>query len=302
MSEIEQKDKITSSLKDLSTSIQNQVQNQTQLQNTLSELQKAVTDFKKDFAFFRQSSQEKMQDMTLELKTLTNAFTPNVKDLDDIPGVRTPKWYQGTIPFDYGDSAEKFVSIDINPEGPFVITKITPLWAVGDGFTILGGNDYKYFTNSTPPAPLPTLSTVASNRILPCSAYPIVCQNFGYTNTETTGYSDPSLAKLFYRNPNIVGGSTSTWGALSDIPEMFFQIEIVGAGRFWTTQAISAAAFYGCFGYPLYTGVLGWVERGDRISIRAVPSVPAPHVGRVLFILEGFQILGDVNISKELGY
>lgn len=292
MSEIEQKTNITNSLKDLSSSIQNQSQTQAQLQNTLLDLQKAVTDFKKDFEAFRQGSQSKMVDMTSDLKNLVNAFTPNVKDLEDIPGVRTPKWYQAVIPFDYADSAEKFSSVDINPEGPFVITKITPLWVIGDGITLLGGNNAAYFTNAA-------ISPVVSNRVLPCSAYPIVCQNFGYANTESSGYNTPYLSQLFHRDVN---EANTLWGVLSDIPEMFFQIEITGSGKFWTTQPISAAAFYGCFGYPLYTGVMGWVERGDRISIRAIPSVPTPHVGRVLFILEGFQILGDVNITKELGY
>jgi hypothetical protein len=259
------------------------------------DLQKAVSDFKKDFETFHRDSDTKIQDMTADLKNLVNAFTPNVKDLDDIPGVRTPKWYQGVITFDYNDNAERFVSIDINPEGPFVITKITPLWAVGNGVVPTGGNSEKYFTNgSNSFAPLEN-SLVSSGRILPCTAYPFIAQNFGYKNLSVL----QSLKNYFYRNDAF---ETFNWGVFSDIPEFFFQIEVTGTGKFWTTQPISAAALYGCFGNPLHTGVMGWVDRGDRISIRAVPAVAVPHVGRVVFVLEGFQILGDVNISKELGY
>jgi hypothetical protein len=298
MNESEKKANISTSLKDLSSSIQTQSQTQSQLQNSLLDLQKAVSNFKKDFETFHRDSDNKMQNMTSELKNLVNAFTPNVKDLDDIPGVRTPKWYQGVIAFDYNDNAERFVSIDINPEGPFVITKITPLWAVGNGIVPTGGNSIDYFTNGNPAPIIPVPSgnsLVSSGRILPCTAYPLIAQNFGYENPS----GNQSLQKYLYRNDAV---QTFYWGVFSDIPEFFFQVEVAGTGKFWTTQAISAAAFYGYFGQPLHTGVLGWVERGDRISIRAIPAVAVPHVGRVVFVLEGFQILGDVNISKELGY
>lgn len=282
-------------INDISSNIQTQLQTQGQMQASLLDLQKMIFDFKSEISNLSLISRNQMDDFDRDIKALTNSLLPNVRDLDSIPGVRTPKWYQVVINFDINDDSEKFSTIDINPEGPFVVKQITPLWFVGNGNNVSGNNKPEYFANG-----LGGGDIVPSGRILPCSAYPLILKTLGYTNSVSTGYGIPSMPQLFYRDTYI--GNTTSWGPLSDIPELFFQIEITGTGKMWTNQPISAAAFYGYFGRPLDVGVLGWIDRGDRLTIKAIPSVAVPHVGKVLFILHGYQILGDVNISKELGY
>lgn len=295
MSIEEKNKKVAEDLKQVSGTVQGQLQSQTQMQNALLEIQRSIGDFKKELSQLATENVGKIDDFAKEIKLLANALQPEVRDLDSIPGVRTPKWYQAIIPFQYRDSAEKFTSIDINPEGPFVITQITPLWVVGDGLTPEGSNLSEYFVNGNLGLHFP----VASGRVLPCTAFPFISKTLGYTNSDGNGRNTPSAPQLFYRSAST---DPDEWGVLSDIPEMFFQIQVSGTGKFWTNQPISAAAFYGYFGRPLDVGVLGWVDRGDRITISATPSVPVPHIGRVFFILHGYQILGDVSISKELGY
>ncbi len=295
MSIEEQNKKTAEDLKQVGGTVQGQLQSQTQMQAALLEIQRSISDFKRELEDLSKGNLEKIDDFAKEIKLLANALQPEVRDLDSIPGVRTPKWYQAIIPFQYRDNAEKFTSVDINPEGPFVITQITPLWVVGDGYLPSGGNLADYFVNGN----LLLHPPVASGRVLPCTAFPMISKTLGYTNADGNGRNTPSMPQLFYRSQTT---DPDTWGVLSDIPELFFQIQVSGTGKFWTNQPVSAAAFYGYFGRPLDVGVLGWVDRGDRITISATPSVPIPHIGRVLFVLHGYQILGDVNISKELGY
>ncbi len=295
MSIEEKNKKVSEDLKQVSGTVQGQLQSQTQMQNALLEIQRSIGDFKKELSELSTENVGKIDDFAKEIKLLANALQPEVRDLDSIPGVRTPKWYQAIISFDYRDNAEKFTSIDVNPEGPFVITQITPLWIVGDGRTTIGGNLKEYFVNGN----LLNADVIASGRTLPCTAFPMISKALGYTNTDGSGSNTPSMSQLFYRAPNT---DPDTWGVLSDIPEVFFQIQVAGTGKFWTNQPVSAAAFYGYFGRPLDVGVLGWVDRGDRLTISATPSVTMPHLGRVCVVFHGYQILGDVSISKELGY
>ena len=106
-----------------------------------------------------------------------------------------------------------------------------------------------------------------------------------------------------------VGGNASTLatyfnaatGPFTEVPELSFQFEIAGSGRFWTNRAIPAASLYG-ESNPLYTGIAGWVERTDRIVVHVTPTATLPFAGRVRMVFHGYQILGHVNIGEALGY
>lgn len=269
-------EEIESHLKKISDTIQRQNLSQTQLQSLITTLQQQLTSVRSEADLSNRSMRTEVERIEGKIRDLASQAVPVVKDLDDIAGVRTPKWYDVNIDFTKGDSALKFNSIEIAPDGPFVITQVTPVWEVTD-------TNPEHFAGGLVTDSAPT------GRVIPPTAFPFVVNSLGATNTA------PSLIGLF-------NTTAPTVGALSDIPEFSLQIEIAGSGRYWTNQPVSASAFYGYFGQPLFLGVQGWVERTDRIVVHVNPQVSIPHNGRLRVSFHGYQILGHVNISQALGY
>jgi len=199
--------------------------------------------------------------------------------IEDIPGVRTPRWYEVDIDFTNGDTALRFNSAEIAPDGPFIITQVAPYWLITDTTAA------NFFG---PPAVAPT------GRVLPCTALPLLFNSVGWAaNVAAPAAAVTNLGDMF--------DGTQNEGLLSDIPEFSFQVEISGSGRFWTNTRIPAADFYGYGGQPLYLGHQGWVERTDRIVVHATPEVACPHNGRVRMVFQGYQILGPISITDALG-
>jgi hypothetical protein len=283
------------SIKQAIDSSRSQALNQSQLQNLVLDIQKELNSYKDQMANRKSEYLKQAQGISKELTAIANNLATNVKDLEDIPGVRTPKFYEVPIEFDFQDTSLKFNSAEINPEGPFLITQITPLWQMKDPTK-------EHYANID--VAIPGLNNTPNGRILPCTAYPMIINSFGTTNAEYIGYTTPNYIQLFnrYQNTGFPYLLNQQWGVLSDIPEFDFQIEIAGSGKYFTNQPISAACLYGYMGLPLFMGVQGWAERGDKIVINATPTVPVPQKGVVRFILQGYQILGNVNISDALGY
>jgi hypothetical protein len=291
-------------IQDAFDAAQKQNLNQIQLQNLILDIQKELDSYKTSLKDVNSKHLTQLDELAQEISLFTNNIATNFKDIENIPGVRTPKIYEVLIDFDFEDTSLKFNSVEINPEGPFVITQITPLWQVVD-------KDLTHFANyeikiPDPPDPLTFIAadayTSPNGRILPCTAYPMIINCLGITNSAQLGYNVPNYIQLFNRYTSLPALRNIQWGALSDIPEFDFQIEVAGSGKFFTNQPISAASLYGYGGQPMYTGVQGWAERGDKIVIHATPTIPMPHTGRVRFCLHGYQILGDINIGQALGY
>lgn len=113
-----------------------------------------------------------------------------------------------------------------------------------------------------------------------------------------------SAAAMFYAE---VGGTVGTDTVVSvataavGVPELTFQIEIQGSGRFWTNLKVPGAFFYGN-GNPMYTGIMGWVDYSDRIKVHVTPERALPFTGKVLFGLHGYQILNPVKLTQMLGF
>ncbi len=279
---------------------QSQSMNQSQVQGLVLDIQKELNSYKEYLLEQKKKQLDQLTYISENLKGIANFLATNVKDLEDIPGVRTPKIYEVDIDFDYQDTSLKFNSVEINPEGPFLITQITPLWMIDDSVR----DHYANFNYDL----VGTFDKPPRGLITPCTAYPMLLNVLGITNPANNGYTTPSYAQLFnrYTDTTIVAppptNRNTQWGPLSDIPEFDFQIEIAGSGRYFTNQPIAAATLYGYMGYPMFTGVQGWAERGDKIVINATPTVPVPTKGRVRFCLHGYQILGDISINKALGY
>ena len=209
-----------------------------------------------------------------------------VRDLEDIPGVRTPRWYEVDVTFARGDTTLSFNSAEISPDGPFVITQMMPY--------------YTYIEDTTSAVTFGNITgaKAVAGRTVPCSAYPFLLSNLGNTSAQ-------ALVNAY--TGALIGDMADTAAAPADpapltaIPEFSFQIEIAGSGRFWTNRAIPAASFYGEFN-PLYAGIAGWVERTDRIVLHCTPETAVPIGGRVRMVFHGYQILGHVNIGQALGY
>ena len=218
-----------------------------------------------------------------------------VRDLEDIPGVRTPRWYEVDVSFERGDSQLRFNSAEISPDGPFIITQMQPYYTYTQDTT-----DENIFENIVG-ADATGNGIAIAGRTVPCSAFPFLLGSLGSVNNAGGGGATTPFEDVLIGN--IAGSALAPNDPtpLSAIPEFSFQIEIAGSGRFWTNRALPAASFYG-ESNPLYSGIAGWVERTDRIVVHCTPETSVPIGGRVRMVFHGYQILGHVNIGQALGY
>jgi len=253
-----------------------------QLQSTISSLQSEVMSLKSRNLKEEEVSRLKLDGLEKKLSEV-DRWSNIVRDLEDIPGVRTPRWYEVDVTFDQGDTQLRFNSAEISPDGPFVITQMQPY--------------YTYTQDTTAGFVNVTGNKAVAGRTVPCSAFPFLLNQLGGV-TDATGVTQFTNALI--GDLAEVGTATDPT-PLNAIPEFSFQIEIAGSGRFWTNRAIPAAAFYGEFN-PLYSGIAGWVERTDRIVVHCTPNTTIPIGGRVRMVFHGYQILGHVNIGQALGY
>lgn len=243
------------------------------------------------------SLQRQVQQNTIAQNARMEAFTERVKELEslrskvqnleDVPGVRTPRWYVVDIDFTYGATSPQFNSTQISADGPFICTQIQPYYLVTDTNYLHYQGDF-----GGTPNPNPIAAPLAAGRYLPCTASVVLSNSLKtlpvFAATGAPGFSNAA--------------NTLEKGPLRDFPEFSFQIQVAGSGTFWTqNRTVPAAAFYG-FTEPLYTGVQGFVERTDRIVVYANPETPIPLDGRVRMVFHGYQILGDVKIAQMLGY
>ena len=93
-----------------------------QLQSTISSLQSEVMSLKSRNLKEEEVSRLKLDGLEKKLSEV-DRWSNIVRDLEDIPGVRTPRWYEVDVTFDQGDTQLRFNSAEISPDGPFVITQ-----------------------------------------------------------------------------------------------------------------------------------------------------------------------------------
>ncbi len=303
--------KYEETLKSLAKNIQDLSINQTQMTTTINSLQELLNLQKMQVDASSNSLKKEMNDVFNNLENTRKQFKSKFKRLEDIPCVKEPKWYEIQIPYEpiYSEllaASEKVELqdlsgyVNINPEGPFVITQITPLWEITDTAVLTeipgggGFSRYERFANPNNPSGAAGLGNLSAptGRILPCTSFDFLVNSLGKANN---GYIEPSLDNLFDR-------FAASNGVLLDVPEWQFQIEIGGSGRFWTNSYVPAHAFYGVKGSPLYLGTAGWVKGGDRVVLHAKTASPIFYKGRIRFIMHGYQMLGKIDISKALGY
>lgn len=270
---------------------------------TINNLQSALTALQSDIISQKGRSMKEEEISRMKISELQQKLTEVdrwsnvVRDLEDIPGVRTPRWYEVDVTFERGDSQLRFNSTEISPDGPFIITQMQPYYTYTETTT-----NKSVFENITGVANAAAVTSIdVLGRSVPCTAYSFLLGSLSsVNNTSAANFSENFEGALL---GNLAGSSVLPGSPtpLSAIPEFSFQIEIAGSGRFWTNRAIPAAAFYG-ESNPLYSGIAGWVERTDRIVVHCTPETLIPIGGRVRMVFHGYQILGHVNIGQALGY
>jgi hypothetical protein len=241
----------------------------------------------------------KKRDLSDRVSALA-AKVGDIHSLDDVMGRRIPKWYEVDIPFEFGDSEEKFASVEIS-DGPFICNQLQPLYFITD-------TDASHFPLVTgTPGDFPNGSfgvTNAAGRMYPCSAfYPTWVQMAHYASLSSSQPVESdfaNIADIFSSYVNVLGWLQRGRGW--NYPEFDFSIQIQGSGRYWTDTHVPACAFYGA-NNPLYLGFEGIVDKNDRVVIGAKPTIPTINTtGIVRFILSGYEIDTDLTISDILGY
>lgn len=259
------------------------------LQSSLATLQSDLISQKGRNMKEEEISRMKISELQQKL-TEVDRWSNVVRDLEDIPGVRTPRWYEVDVNFARGDTQLSFNSAEISPDGPFIITQMQPYYTITQD-------------TSDAEAYPETLSggRATAGRTVPCSAYAFLLSALGGVNFSGAAAAADNFDGALLGNIAGTDAVPADSTPLGIIPEFSFQIEIAGSGRFWTNRAIPAAAFYG-ESNPLYSGIAGWVERTDRIVLHCTPEFAVPVGGRVRMVFHGYQILGHVNIGQALGY
>jgi hypothetical protein len=207
-----------------------------------------------------------------------------MSDIEAVPGARTPKWYTLDIDYASGETQSKARALEISPDGVFVCTQMQAYYKVLDRTE----DHYPPTYGQVFPPPGEDQIDFAYGRYLPCTAaYPFLAGIF-YNPVQVAGTTqntdlDPGQGNYFY-----------------PIPEFSFQMEVVGSGAFWTSKPIPSASLFGVT-EPKYLGMSAYLDRGERLVITAKPETRVPLTGKVRFVLHGYQILGNIDLSKYLG-
>ena len=88
-------------------------------------------------------------------------------------------------------------------------------------------------------------------------------------------------------------------------PEFSFKMTTGGSGRFWQSDWLAGPMFDQMpAARPWYTGISGWIERTNTVSVEARPEVPIPanQTGSIWMYLEGYQILIPINLAEQFGW
>lgn len=114
-----------------------------------------------------QAQVQRVQDVVSELQQKINFDASSLsrpRTIDDIPGIRTPRWYTVEIAVAELSTARANNTINIDPAGPFIVEQIQAMWQYTD-------------TDIVPAGLL--------GRVLPISAYGMLIANGGQTAIAT---------------------------------------------------------------------------------------------------------------------
>ncbi len=299
---------IENHLGSLMDNIQKQNLNHSQIQNTLFSLQQQMDLVKSKVELDKQKNDTLLKHMSIVLSDLKNLVKTKYRTVEDVPGIRVPRWYQVTLLFDINASLNPYQSqpisqnegsIGISPDGPFIVTQVTPLWQPLD-------LDYTQYSNPyLNTAPQTDLENVVIGRYLPTTIYGNVAKNLGRVNSTSNGYNTPSLTQL---DAHLQAGvppiplAREDFGVFNDLPEFDITVKIDGNGRLWNDLPTASEAFFGNKGNPVFLGTLGIFEKNDRIDVIAKMSRNTNIYGRLKLVFHGYQILNPIILADLLGY
>ena len=248
--------------------------------------------------------QARKQELSLSIKKKLNelyarvdavdSWASFIHDLEDLPGTREPKWYRVSVPFDYGDSQERFSQVQISATGPFVCTQMQAYYKITD-------------TDPTHYAP----ERDASRRTI----YPIIQRYTGVGRTLSgssffgiLGKLTPSVTAIGQTTIDYtLGGTFSSYngddglsrGLGWNYPEFDLRIQTASNGSFWTgTSPIPMAAVFGVR-EPLYLSQPSITKATDSLVVYAKPTTPTVNIkGSLEFVFHGYQINAHLDLER----
>jgi hypothetical protein len=247
------------------------------------------------------ASGTKLSQMREQLSEISTFGNVNI-GIPEIRGRRTPKWYELNIPFAYGETRPQTASVEVS-NNPFICTQIQPFYLITD-------EDPTHFPLANPDSggyPNGSFATTnAAGRMLPCSAFSPLIQ---YESIDRGGPAvvDVLSPAAAYRYIADIFSSYESGGDLFrglgwNYPELDFEIQIQGSGRYWTGGKVPAPAFYGVVN-PLYLGYEGFVDTSDRFIVTAHPTTQQINTqGIVRFVFFGYEISTSLTLSDVFGY
>jgi hypothetical protein len=141
-------------------------------------------------------------------------------------------------------------------------------------------------------------------------------QNQSSVTIATDGPFICTAMSAYYKMTSGQVGTIGAWMPVTTLPfniynaagppagavEFSFRILTGGSGRQWQSDWLPAPMIHGWADSPHYTGVKGWVDRTNTLTVQARPEFAVPSNGDVWFIFEGYQILTPVDLAKILGW
>lgn len=254
----------------------------TQVAQSIQDLKKQMIELQSDIWIQNAQMSENVNSFA---KALEDQETAQIKtrDIETIPGARTPKWYVVDIEFDAGETQAKTRALEISPDGSFVCTQIQIYYKVLDSDPINYGLDEELI--ETVPTDVPYLG--AYGRYLPCTTAYFFCTGT-FMNPIKSAPTTPNPTSLLIPPRN----------ELYPFPEFSFQFEQPGIG-FWANKPIPAACFYGVE-ESMFMNTLAYIDRRARVTVTAKPEARVPLTGTVRVVFHGYQILGNLDLPTLL--
>ena len=218
-----------------------------------------------------------------------------VHDLEDLPGTREPKWYRVSIPFDFGDTQERFSQVQISATGPFVCTQMQAYYKVTDTDV----THYPAERDSDRQVISPVVQQFTANgRTISATSF------FGMQNKMISDVFGPFAGEFNGCYGGIFSSYDPPFSPLErgdgwNYPEFDLRIQTASNESFWTgTKPIPMAAVFGVT-EPLYVSRPSIVKATDSLVVYAKPSIPTVNLkGSVEFVFHGYQINAHLDLEQ----
>lgn len=266
------------------------------LENRVDQLKKELSSLIDQNKKMELQTQKRLNELFDRVDDI-DSWSNFINSLDDIPGVRQPKWYKIEVPFEYGEKQEQSGQVQISASGPFVCTQMQSYFRITDTDPEHYSDYYggvqgtpAWWGGGNPPRPDPTLAksnTAVGRAISPTSYWGV--PNRSWEDLYLLRGSQLPIGYLFSNNVNISG--VDYWFEGWNSPEFDVRIQTVNNNSYWTGLSnIPSAAFYG-IDSPLYLATPSIVQASDNIAVFAKPSTPSVQLAGVYtLVLHGYHI------------